>query len=111
MTGSEQFVTDGGLETDLLYNRGFDLPDFAAFPLLDDERGRQVMTEYYEEYAAIAAGRAPACAWRRRPGAPTPTGARGSATTPRRSPRSTGRRSASSATSGSVGPTGSARSR
>ena len=56
MTGSEQFVTDGGLETDLLYNRGFDLPDFAAFPLLEDERGRHVMAEYYEEYAAIAAG-------------------------------------------------------
>ena len=111
MTGSEQFVTDGGLETDLIYNRGFDLPDFAAFPLLDDERGRQVMTEYYEEYAAIAAGagaglRLETPTWR----ANTDWGA-GSATTPRHSPRSTGRRSASSATSGSGGPTGSARSR
>ena len=56
MTASEQFVTDGGLETDLLYNRGFDLPDFAAFPLLEDERGRQVLNEYYEDFAGIAAG-------------------------------------------------------
>ncbi len=55
MTASEQFVTDGGLETDLIYNRGFDLPDFAAFPLLEGKRGRQVVEEYYEEYAAIAA--------------------------------------------------------
>ena len=55
MNTTEQFVTDGGLETDLIYNRGFDLPDFAAFPLVEDERGRRVMTEYYDEYAAIAA--------------------------------------------------------
>ena len=55
MNTTEQFVTDGGLETDLIYNRGFDLPDFAAFPLVEDDRGRQVMTEYYDEYAAIAA--------------------------------------------------------
>ena len=26
------FVTDGGLETDLLFHQGFDLPEFAAFP-------------------------------------------------------------------------------
>ena len=32
--GGSLFVTDGGLETDLIFNRGFDLPDFAAFPLL-----------------------------------------------------------------------------
>ncbi len=55
MNTTEQFVTDGGLETDLIYNRGFDLPDFAAFPLVEDDRGRHVMTEYYDEYAAIAA--------------------------------------------------------
>ena len=43
MTASEQYVTDGGLETDLIYNRGFDLPDFAAFPLLEGKRGRRVL--------------------------------------------------------------------
>ena len=52
---TEQSVTDGGPETDLIYHRGFELPDFAAFPLVEDERGRHVMTEYYDEYAAIAA--------------------------------------------------------
>ena len=34
MTTPEQLVTDGGLETDLIFNHGIDLPDFAAFPLL-----------------------------------------------------------------------------
>ncbi len=50
-----QFVTDGGLETDLIFHRGFDLPDFASFPLLDDEFGRAALTDYYAGYAAIAA--------------------------------------------------------
>lgn len=49
-------VTDGGLETDLIYNHGVDLPDFAAFPLLDDGRGRELLTAYYSAYAAIARG-------------------------------------------------------
>ena len=48
-------VTDGGLETDLIFNHGVDLPDFAAFPLLDDEAGRRLLTGYYDDYAAIAA--------------------------------------------------------
>ena len=48
-------VTDGGLETDLIFNHGVDLPDFAAFPLLDDEAGRRLLTDYYDGYASIAA--------------------------------------------------------
>ncbi|HEY8300297.1 MAG TPA: homocysteine S-methyltransferase family protein [Jatrophihabitans sp.] len=47
-------VTDGGLETDLIFHRGIDLPHFAAFPLLDDERGRQVLADYYRPYSEIA---------------------------------------------------------
>lgn len=49
-----QFVTDGGLETDLLFNHGFDLPEFAAFPLLEDRAGRAALDAYYDQYAAIA---------------------------------------------------------
>ncbi|WP_281977049.1 homocysteine S-methyltransferase family protein [Pseudorhizobium flavum] len=48
------FLTDGGLETTLLFQRGIDLPLFASFPLVDDEQGRQELTEYYEAYLAIA---------------------------------------------------------
>ena len=47
-------VTDGGLETDLIYHHGVDLPDFAAFPLVDDERGRELLLRYYGEYVDIA---------------------------------------------------------
>ncbi len=52
---SGRWVTDGGLETDLLFNRGIDLPEFAAFPLVQDEQGSAVLRNYYAAYAAIAA--------------------------------------------------------
>lgn len=48
------FVTDGGLETDLIFNRGVDLPEFAAFPLLDDANGRSLLEDYYAGYADVA---------------------------------------------------------
>ena len=48
------FVTDGGLETDLLFHHGFDLPEFAAFPLLENRAGRAALDAYYDQYAAIA---------------------------------------------------------
>ena len=46
-------VTDGGLETTLVYQHGIDLPDFAAFPLLDTETGRAALAAYYEPYLEI----------------------------------------------------------
>ncbi len=48
------FVTDGGLETDLLFHHGVTLPDFAAFPLVGDTRGRSLLSDYYDGYAEIA---------------------------------------------------------
>ncbi len=48
------YVTDGGLETDLIYQRGVDLPEFAAFPLLDDRAGRAALRDYYVGYADVA---------------------------------------------------------
>jgi S-methylmethionine-dependent homocysteine/selenocysteine methylase len=48
-------VTDGGLETDLLFNHGVDLPEFAAFPLLEDTRGLELLSAYYTAYAEVAA--------------------------------------------------------
>jgi homocysteine S-methyltransferase len=48
------FVTDGGLETDLIFNHGIDLPEFAAFVLLDDERGMEAIRSYYDGYHRIA---------------------------------------------------------
>jgi len=49
------YVTDGGLETDLIFNHGVDLPEFASFPLLDRPEGRILLRDYYEGYARIAA--------------------------------------------------------
>lgn len=50
------WVTDGGLETDLVFNHGIDLPEFASFPLLGDADGIGLLTDYYAQYAAIARG-------------------------------------------------------
>lgn len=48
------FVTDGGLETDLIFHQGVELPEFAAFPLLDDTAGRALLEGYYAGYADVA---------------------------------------------------------
>lgn len=49
-----RFVTDGGLETDLIFHHSIDLPDFAAFVLLDDPAGRRMLGDYYRGYAEVA---------------------------------------------------------
>jgi S-methylmethionine-dependent homocysteine/selenocysteine methylase len=48
------FLTDGGIETSLIFDEGIDLPDFAAFPLLDQPEGRAALERYFEAYIAIA---------------------------------------------------------
>jgi homocysteine S-methyltransferase len=48
------FLTDGGLETTLVFREGIDLPDFAAFPLVDDEAGRAALAGYYAPYLDLA---------------------------------------------------------
>ncbi len=52
--GPGLFLTDSGLETTLIFRDGYELPAFAAFPLLDDNRGREILEEYYRCHAAIA---------------------------------------------------------
>ena len=51
---ADGYVSDGGLETDLIFNRGVDLPEFASFPLVEDDRGRDLLRDYYDGYAAVA---------------------------------------------------------
>jgi S-methylmethionine-dependent homocysteine/selenocysteine methylase len=51
------FLTDGGLETTLVFHDRLELPHFAAFDLLKDEAGFGRLARYYDEYAAIAAER------------------------------------------------------
>jgi S-methylmethionine-dependent homocysteine/selenocysteine methylase len=48
------FLTDGGLETTLIFHEGLDLPSFAAFDLLKDEAGKEALRAYFQPYLAIA---------------------------------------------------------
>ena len=47
-------LTDGGVETTLLFHEGFDLPCFASFPLLREERGRAALRRYFEPFLDTA---------------------------------------------------------
>ena len=51
------FLTDGGMETTLIFQEGIDLLHFAAFVLLDSLEGRESLKKYYEAYLAIARDR------------------------------------------------------
>lgn len=48
------FLTDSGLETDLIYNHGIDLPDFAAFTLAGTAEGHSHLSAYYRRHLDIA---------------------------------------------------------
>jgi len=48
------FVTDGGIETTLIFHEGLDLPYFAAFDLLRDADGKEALRNYYRRYLEIA---------------------------------------------------------
>ena len=48
------FLTDGGLETTLIFHDGIDLPEFASFVLLEDGFGRDALKQYYRRYLNIA---------------------------------------------------------
>lgn len=52
------FLTDGGLETVLIFHEGIDLPEFAAFDLLKDDAGTRSLRDYYRPYLALARERA-----------------------------------------------------
>ena len=49
------YLTDGGIETVLIYQDGVDLPEFAAFVLLETADGRDILRRYYRRYLDIAA--------------------------------------------------------
>ena len=48
------FLTDGGIETTLIFHDGLDLPDFAAFDLLRRPDGEDPLRKYFRSYASIA---------------------------------------------------------
>ena len=49
------FLTDGGIETTLVFLEGLELPDFAAFDLLKRDGGEEALRKYFRAYTAIAA--------------------------------------------------------
>ena len=48
------FLTDGGIETTLIFHEGLDLSHFAAFHLLKDKAGYEALRKYFRTYAALA---------------------------------------------------------
>ena len=48
------YISDGGLETTLIFLNGIDLPCFAAFDLLKSDAGTGTLRDYYRTYAAMA---------------------------------------------------------
>lgn len=52
--GRGLYLTDGGIETTLIFHEGLELPDFAAFHLLQTAEGEAALRKYFRAYAEIA---------------------------------------------------------
>jgi len=48
------FLTDGGIETTLIFREELNLPDFAAFDLLKSETGYAAIVNYFRTYVTLA---------------------------------------------------------
>ena len=48
------FMTDGGIETTLIFLDGLDLPHFAAFHLLQSAEGEGALRRYFQTYGDLA---------------------------------------------------------
>lgn len=52
--GGDLYLTDGGIETTLIFHEGLEFPDFAAFHLLQTAQGEAALRQYFRTYAQIA---------------------------------------------------------
>ncbi len=52
--GPKMFITDGGLETSLIFQHDLELPLFAAFPLVGSDQGVEALRAYFMPYIDIA---------------------------------------------------------
>jgi S-methylmethionine-dependent homocysteine/selenocysteine methylase len=52
--GPDFFMTDGGIETTLIFHEGHDLPYFAAFHLLQTPQGEDALRQYFRTYGRLA---------------------------------------------------------
>ncbi len=48
------FLTDAGLETDLIFNRGIPIREFAAHTLFDEPGGAQALADYFRGFLDLA---------------------------------------------------------
>ena len=54
LKNGQDFITDAGMETELIFHDHYDLPEFASFPLLENDKGRVDMAAYFKHYVDIA---------------------------------------------------------
>jgi len=47
-------LSDSGMETDLIFHEGFDLPLFASFTMLDDKTSTEALRNYYRRHIQVA---------------------------------------------------------
>lgn len=52
--GADFFLSDGGIETSLIFLEGLELPDFAAFDVLKRADGEAALRRYFRAYAELA---------------------------------------------------------
>ena len=52
--GGEIFLTDAGIETDLIFNHGIEIRAFAAHTLLDEPVGKQALIDYFQGFIDLA---------------------------------------------------------
>lgn len=50
----ELFLTDAGLETDLIFNAGIEIREFAAHTLIPSSEGHSALTRYFEGFLELA---------------------------------------------------------
>ncbi len=48
------YLTDAGIETDLIFNHGIEIPEFAAHTLLPDPKGREAIAQYLRGFLSLA---------------------------------------------------------
>lgn len=87
--GDRPFLTDGGIETTLIFHEGLDLPHFAAFHLFETDAGASHLRNYFKAYAEMARPFGVGLMLESPHGVPAGTGETGWATRPTRWPMQT----------------------
>ena len=54
MNSTKPFLTDGGMETWLFFQQGFEAPEFAAITLVDDKRAQDALHGYFDHFLTLA---------------------------------------------------------